>query len=174
MGSTLQQASTNFQFQANVFTNDTGTQASPSSKVADNTASTPGLALQGSTTQGTWDWVFSQTYTVASGSPLSINLGSGFNDPIGRSIAAVNVCAGKITNTSGTAGNDIIVGGGSNPLMGADTFTVGAATTNLPSLPGIYAFQKPEPGYIVGSGANVLKITAVQNSITITVTLMGN
>lgn len=109
--------------------------------------------------------VHSLNYLVSNGTPLTIDLTSTV-DPSGAAIAFSFVNAILVSNDSVAAGQDLTVGGGSNPIVPASP----AVQPNG----GAYYVSAPNPGITVDSTHKILQITvAAGTNVPIQVTVLG-
>jgi len=115
---------------------------------------------------GQQDLEHSKSYTVTSGTPLVLDVTS-LADPQGNAQNFAHVTSLLISNDSTTAGQDLTVGGGSNPLI---------ATWGQPvqANGGWYGFGAPNPGIAVSGTVKTIQITvAAGTSVPLTVTVKG-
>ena len=121
---------------------------------------------------GSFSWAWSFTQEVTNGTPYVLDVQTPFVDNCGNSIAAVNVCAIKLSS-QGTSGQTLTLGGGSNPIFGSNTWDVQPPASD--GVGGDLLIVNCSPGYAVGSGAKNLQITVASGSnVPFTLTLMGN
>ena len=120
---------------------------------------------------GQFAWMVSLTLNVISGTPYVLDLDATFNDICGQAVVgATNLCFWEVMN-NGAVGN-IVVGGGSNPVLGSDQITVGPSLST--QITGVASNLNTNPGWVIGSGAANWRMIASTGTISATFTLAGN
>jgi hypothetical protein len=127
----------------------------------------PNIALGAGGTAGNVNLCFCEPFTVSSGTPLTINVGTAL-DPMGNALGMVHVSCVLVENDSTTAGQDFTVGGGTHPVLGSDQYTAQANG-------GVAFVCNPNSGYSVVSGtSDTLQISvAAGTSVSGKVTILG-
>ena len=115
---------------------------------------------------GSQDLEHSKAYTVATGTPLVLDV-TALADPQGTTQNFAHVTAILISNDSTTAAEILTVGGGSNPLLATWGETVQPNG-------GAYALINPNPGLVVSGSAKNIQIAAASGAaVAIKVTVKG-
>ena len=124
-------------------------------------------ALTVGNTAGQANKAYQAALTVSTGTPLSIDLAS-LTDVTGAAITLTHVTTIVITNNSTTTGQDLTIGGGSNPLSAS---VAGVASANG----GFMVNHNPAVGYVYNaSTAHLIQITAAAGTnVPLTITILG-
>lgn len=118
------------------------------------------------TAVGNVNLLYSAAQTVTNGTPLVLDLTS-LTDPNGNAVVFAHVQAIVVTNNSIVAGQDLTIGGGTNPLS-TDLHTAQANG-------GAAAIIAPNPGFaVVGSSTNNLKVVvAAGTTVPFSISIYG-
>lgn len=119
---------------------------------------------------GSVDRCYAGTYSVTSGTPVTINLLTAL-DPCGTAAGIVYIEDILIENDNTTAGQDLTVGGGTHPALGTDSYTVQAGTSA--SNVGAAQLHFPTGLHIVTSSSDTLTLTAASGTITGKIVVLG-
>jgi hypothetical protein len=127
----------------------------------------PTFSLAAGNSAGNVDRCYSASFTITTGTPLTINVASAF-DPLGSALGMIHVTSVLVENDSATAGQDMTIGGGANPVLGT---YLGIAQANG----GVDFSCNPNPGFTVAGGsADTLTITvAAGTSVPGKITILG-
>ena len=96
--------------------------------------------------------------SVASGTPYTLNLLTG-PDALGGTMGATELVGWMVINTAGAGAGNLVVGGGTHPVMGSDQVTL---------VPGDY-IQKVSTitgNTVTGSSSDTLTITSSSGTVT--------
>lgn len=120
---------------------------------------------------GQVDRVIAQAITITSGTPVTINVGTAL-DPSGTAAAMVHVCGFILINSSTTTGQDMTIGGGTNPVWGA---TPASSLYDAQANGGIALGLAPNPGYhVTASSADTFTIiVAAGTSVAGQIVILG-
>lgn len=141
---------------ANISSSAYGLQAVTKSSLLDVLSPAPGIGSGAGNASG----FYSNTLTVTSGTPYTLDVTSGslFVDPLGNPITAGHVIGVKVANLSVTSGQDLTIGGGSNPVLGS---VLGFAQAgDVSADPGFFMLYANNPGFAVSGSAKILQVTA--------------
>lgn len=105
---------------------------------------------------GNVDTLYQASFTVTSGTPLSINLATAL-DVLGVALGDVDIVGLLIENDSATAGQDFTVGSGTDPALGTQSYLVQANTTS--GSPGFVCVNFPLGLATTSGTSNLLQIT---------------
>lgn len=147
----------------------TGSNGPSAGSVAINDQSTQEIAVGSGA--GSADKEYSAAFVVTTGSPLVLDV-TNLLDLLGGTINMLHVLAVKITNSSKTPGQDMTVGGGSNPLFAAFPITLkaNAGASDVDFL----GFHSPNPGIATsGSIKNIQISVAAGTSVPGNITILG-
>lgn len=149
----------------------TNSASAPQAPVGSSLNHTPNINLVAGVAAGNVNCTISKAFTVTNGSPLVINVSSAL-DPIGNAAVMVHVIAVLVENDSVTTGQDFTVGGGTDPVMGTDQFTVQSNSTGQG---GAGFVCNTSPGYVYNvSTANSVTITvAAGTAVPGRITILG-
>ena len=127
----------------------------------------PAVGITVGSTAGKVNACISQSFSVTSGTPLTINVSTAL-DPLGNAAGMVHVSSIVVENNSVIAGQIFTVGGGTHPVLGSDQMTVQPNG-------GIGCIVNPNPGYAVtGASADTITITvAAGTGVSGKITVMG-
>lgn len=120
----------------------------------------------GTPAAGEMNLIYSAAFSVATGTPLVLDLSS-LLDPVRGSVVFLHINDIFITNDDTVAGHDLTIGGGTAPLF--------AASPNLCYAPGGYwAVGSGSAGIAVNaSTAHNLQIAAAAGTVTGKITIIG-
>jgi hypothetical protein len=124
-------------------------------------AATPSVG----TAAGSINLLVHQTFTVSSGTPLSIDLTS-VVDVAGNTVSFGHLCYSKVVNSGTNSGGDLNFGGGTNGVFTLDPKVVRANG-------GIATHYDPNPGITVDSTHKIVTVASVSGTVTGSITLAG-
>src|SRR5665213_1684044 len=82
----------------------------------------PAITLTAGTAAGQVNACISESFSITSGTPLTINVSSAL-DPLGNAAGMVHVTSVIVENDSVTSGHDMVIGAGTHPVFGTDQYT---------------------------------------------------
>lgn len=130
--------------------------------INDATSAAPSVG----TSAGSFNLAYTASGTVATGTPVVLDT-TALTDPLGASINFGHVNIIKLTNNSTTTGQDLTMGGGSNPLFGSISPVARANG-------GFLEIADPNPGIATsGSVKNIQISAAAGTNVAFALTILG-
>ncbi len=126
----------------------------------------PAFAIAAGSAVAQVDRSYSAPFTVASGTPLVINLITAL-DPLGTAAGMAHLSVLLVENDGTASAGILTVGAGTHSAIGSDQFTVQPNG-------GVGFLCNPNPGYaVVGSSSDNITITCASGTITGKISALG-